>query len=208
MQAVQVVSVIDPERRLDDRNIDAELDAHGVPDSEVCARINTESLGEWSVRKVARDVCHARLVQAQGAGLKNSIGSHVTEERHGHGTSDGDAVFDVAGSLIVAAGQGGGVHQDRKGERSQSAPRQRIVIKEGFLGHRGNENHGRDRTNIKSANIVFAAHIEAVEGGHFAAAVAGDIGSGEVQTDGIAVLADGVEIFDVENVGESFYIAA
>ena len=81
-------------------------------------------------------------------------------------TSDGDAIFDVAESLKVAAGQRGGVHQDRKAEGSQLPRQNGIVIEKGLRCHRGNEDHRRDRTNIKPAKIVFAAHIEAAERGN------------------------------------------
>ena len=103
---------------------------------------------------------NASGIQVQGAGLKNSIRSDVAKERHGDRARDGNAVFDVSGSLKVAAGQCRRVDQDRKSEGSQRAARSRIAVEHRLLGDHGNENHRRDRTNIKSAKIVFAAHID------------------------------------------------
>src|SRR4029077_4336552 len=124
------------------------------------------------------------------------------------GTCDGDAILDVAGSLKVAARQGGGVHQNRQAERSQGPSGQGIVIEEGLRRHGGNKYHRGDGPNIKTANIVCATQIEAAVRGHFLASVSGDKGGGEVQADGITALVDRVEVLDVEDVGEGVHIAA
>ena len=51
-------------------------------------------------------------------------------------------------------------------------------------------------------------HVVAVEQGNFAAAITSNKGGAEVQADGIAVMVDGVEILDVEDVGDSLDVAA
>ena len=147
-------------------------------------------------------------IQVQGTSLKNSIRADVTKERHRDRARDGNAVLDISGSLKVAAGQCRRVNQDRKSEGSQRAARSRIAVEHRLLGHHGNENHGRDRTNIKSAKIVFAAHVIPVERRYFSTAVSSDIGNTEMQANGIAMMVDGMEILGVENVGDRFYVAA
>ena len=117
----------------------------------------------------------------QGASLENSIRTDIAKERHRDGARDGYAVLDVSGSLKVAAGQCRRVNQDRKSEGSQRTARSRIAVEHRLLGDDGNENHGRDRTNIKSAKIVFAAHVIPVERRYFSTAVSSDIGNTEMQ---------------------------
>ncbi len=56
----------------------------------------------------------------------------------------------------------------------------RIQIDELLRGGRRNKGNRRDGTNIKSANIIFAAHIKATEGRDFPAAIPSDIGGGNM----------------------------
>src|SRR5262249_1300058 len=71
----------------------------------------------------------------------------------------------------------------------------------------GDEGHRRNGANIKSANIVFAAQIEAVEGRDVFAAVTGNVGDLGAQSQHIAVLGQGLELLGFENVGDGVDVA-
>ena len=115
------------------------------------------SLRSQRVRKSVGNVRDAGRIQVQGACLENSIRTDIAKERHRNGAGNGNAIFDVAGSLLVAAGQSRGVDQDWKSEGSLRATRSGIVVEERLRSDGGNENHWRDRANIKTTDVVAAA---------------------------------------------------
>src|ERR1700686_5318849 len=83
-----------------------------------------------------------------------------------------------------------------------------IEIGEPLRGGSRNKGHRRDGTNIKSANIVFAAHIKATERRDFPAAIAGDVSGGNVGAYYIALFVRGPVHRPIEHVGDAVYVAA
>ena len=73
---------------------------------------------------------------------------------------------------------------------------------------RGNKGDRRNGANIKSANVVFAAHIKTAERRNFLAAISGDVCRGDVNAEDVPLFVDGVEHRVIENIGDAVYVAA
>src|SRR5580704_9149060 len=92
----------------------------------------------------------------------------------------------------------------------------------------GNKSHRRNGANIEATEVAFSTHVETAKGGNrvlgrfrstwrngdqrrrtggSGAPVGGDISGGEMQTNNIPVLANGMEVFEIENVADGLDVA-
>src|SRR5204862_4182510 len=118
------------------------------------------------------------------------------------------AVLDVAKALEVAAGKRGGVSQHGNGNRAQRSSSGGVSVPDELRGSRGDKSDRRNRANIISADIVFAAHVEAAIGRNFFAAKSRDVRQLRVQTQHVASLVDRFEAFEFEYVGDRVDVSA
>src|ERR1700687_5532733 len=156
MDAQRVVGVIDPERRLHDRQVDVELDSGGVAKFEVRTRRDCQLPLLVSQREIVIDIIYASLIQSKRASVQDAIGSKIREEGHADGPSDRDTVFQITDTLNVASGKSDGVD-----ERAYRKRNTRIGNTHALIHHTGNIGHRGNRANVESAEIVFSAHVAA-----------------------------------------------
>src|SRR4029077_20281097 len=122
--------------------------------------------------------------------------------------NDWNAVLDVSEALHIAAGQSRGVGQNRNGESAQSAARGGIVVENRLRRGGRDERNWRYRTDVITADVVFAAHVEAIEGRYFLAAKSVDIGHLRMQSQNIAAFLQRLELLKFEDVGNGIHVAA
>ena len=217
MQAVHVVGVVDTERRLYDGQPNYKFDACGTPQTEVGSLFQGEIIGQSCVRKLANEilgdhtalaVVQCRRIQLQPAAVHDAVRAAVEEERRLYRTDDGNAVFDVAKALQVAAGQCGhiGKHGNREAPRGPS--RVRVAIEDRHRGCRRNESDGRDRADIVTAQVVFTTQIKAIERRNLFSAVTGDVSHECVKPKHVAAFIDLLEKFPIECIGDGVDVAA
>src|SRR5215469_2238519 len=219
IQPMDVVRVIDAERRLDDGQLHHELDAGRTAPAKVRSRSERQLLGEpgaerrreLGVREVLRQeqILKPGVGQFQGAAVQNTRCSRVKEKGGLNDVSnDGDAVFQVAVPLEVPARQGRGIDQGRYRKMSHATAAARIVIGDRRGGLFRNKRDRGNGANVVAADVALATHVEAAEGRNFLSAVARGVRRAEVQPDDIAVLVDRVEVLRIDYVGNGFDVAA
>ena len=123
----------------------------------------------------------------------DGIDSRVHERSDGHRSVDGDAVFEIGDDTEIAAGESDLIHRNGNGYRGPAADSSgylRTGVPSGLVksdrADAGQESHRRDRANIETAKIVFAAHIGALEWRGDQSAEAGDKRSLNVEAESVA----------------------
>src|SRR5204863_6965609 len=84
----------------------------------------------------------------------------------------------------------------------------RVSVPEELRGSGGDKSNRRNRADIISADIVFAAHVEAAIGRNLFAAKSRDVCQLRVQTQHVASLVDPFEAFEFEYVGDRVDVSA
>src|ERR1700675_5009655 len=214
MQAIDIVGVVDAEGRLHDGELHAKLNAGRAAQAEIGSGGNGEFAGQMRVWKLTRKAWRVGLrgiergrIQMQGAGIQDSIGAPVEEQRSMNRPDKGNAVFNISGSLQIAPGKRGRVGEHRDGEAPDRATRGGIVKGNRLRRCHRNEGDLRDGANIKPAKVVLATHVETAERRNFLAAKSGGVRAGEMQAQYVAVLVHRAEHRIRKHVGNGVYVA-
>src|SRR5579864_4894378 len=78
METIDVVRVIDAERRLNDGKLHDEFDTRGAAEPEIRSRLKRQiTVGDASTWKMRCEVLNPSRVQAQAATLNNAVGSSI-----------------------------------------------------------------------------------------------------------------------------------
>src|SRR5438477_4290723 len=201
MQGMYVISVIDPEGRLNNRQLHNEFNARRPAQPEIRSRGNGKLLSEiggiwktWSTILRGLQIIKARRIQAQCSFAKDAVGAAVKEKHGLEGVAnDGDAVLDVPVALGVTAWKGDGIPEDRNtngplGGLAETIQTSSASVAELLRGGDGDKGDGGNRANVKAANIGLAAHIEAAIGRRFPTAVSRDKRARSMEAQNVAAL--------------------
>src|SRR6267378_4203424 len=202
MQTVDVIGVVDPERRLDDGKLHDKFDTGGSAGPEIRPRGDRELL--LQPRKCRRlwelsfQTAEAGRIEPQSILAENAGRAAVKEKHRLDRAHDGDAVFEVSVGLRVAAGERDRVTKDRhtdgpRGRLPEAIQTGCAHVGELLRRRRRNERDRRDRANIITTDVGLSAHVEAAVRRRFPATVTGDEGTGSVK---------------IENVGNALDVAA
>src|SRR5579863_4057198 len=85
VQPVEIVGVVDTERRLDDGKLNAELDAGRTAEPEVSAIGNGQLTADVGARELLQKIGESLRIQLERVGTDDAVGAAVEEE----GNSDG-----------------------------------------------------------------------------------------------------------------------
>src|SRR5882762_6230309 len=212
MQRMDVVRVIDPERRLNNRQLHDEFNARRSAKPKIRSRGNGKLLRKigsiwktWSTILRDLQIVKARRVEAQRPFAKDPIGAAVKKQHGLKGVADdGDAVLDVSIALRIAT-------------REANGPLGRLakLVQAGIAGvgellrrFDGNKRDRGDGANVKPADVRLSAHVEAAVGGRFATAESGDERSRSVQTQNVAALIHRMVVLPIKNVANALDVAA
>src|SRR5262249_34982203 len=147
--------------------------------TEVCAALNLEPVADRLAGKLAEQVGVARGIELQLIFPQNARGADVSEKRKTHRAGNRNAAFGVEYArrvspgerdLVAASGYADGTQQ-RVAARVQVL---RIGKADGRCAGDGNEGDRRDGANVKAANVVFSAEVEALIRRNGAAGISGD----------------------------------
>src|SRR5467141_94283 len=221
MQRMDVVRVIDPESRLNNRQLHDEFNARRSAKPKIRSRGNGKLLRKigsiwktWSTILRDLQIVKARRIEAQRPFAKDPIGAAVKKQHGLKGVADdGDAVLDVSIALRIATREADGVSQHRQA----NGPLGRLtkLVHAGIAGVgellRRFDVNKRDRgdgANVKPADVRLSAHVEAAVGGRFATAESGDERSRSVQTQNVAALFHRMVVLPIKNVANALDVAA
>src|SRR5216684_1685982 len=221
MQRMHVVRVIDPERRLNNRQLHDKFNTGRPAQPEIRSRGNGKLLCEiggiwktWSTILRYLQIIKARRIKAQCSFAKDPIGAAVKKQHGLEGVADdGDAVFDVSVALRIATWEADGVSQHRQangplGGLTKAVQARETGISELLCRFDGNKRDRGDGANVKPADIRLSAHVEAAVGGRFATAESGDERSRSVQTQNVAALIHRMVVLPIKNVANALDVAA
>src|SRR6266850_1003252 len=210
MQPVDIVGVVDPEGRLNDWQLNDELDPRRASQPEVRSggdgKLACQSNVLCCQRELRGQVAKARGVKPQSALPQNAVGSAIQEKPHLHGgADDGDAIFKVPIALRVAARERNGIAQHWHVESSLRWLTKTVETGSAQVGELlragyGNKRDRGDGADIESANVTLPAHVEPAVRGRFSAAVSRGESSCRVEAQHIAPLVDRMVVLPIKNV--------
>src|SRR6266404_1958003 len=169
MQTMDIVGVVDAERRLNDRQLHDELDARRTAQAKIRSRCNAELPAQVYIllnsRKLSRQVGEARLVKLQSALAKDAVGAAVKKQHSLHRAAhDGDAILYISKALRVASRKSDAIdfaaeRATRESERIvvALAPRGIYWIVDGVIADRGGD--GARNNSVQRARTGDAAEL-------------------------------------------------
>src|SRR5450755_3942711 len=217
MQPVEIERIVDAKWRLNDGQLYHQFSAGGGPHPEIGPRGNGELALQAGLRrrigKLIQQVLESGRIQLQRVLANNPDGAHVHKKARGDRPGDGNAIFKISPGLHIATRERDGVTKDGHTEGTLNGSpvavqRRRIGVDELLRGSRGNKRYRRNGADIKTANVVFSAHIEAAERRNFLATVPGDICRGDMNTQNVPLLINGMEHRVIENIADAVDVAA
>src|SRR5437879_1858635 len=221
MQGMYVISVIDPEGRLNNRQLHNEFNARRPAKPEIRSRGNGKLLSEiggirktWSTILRDLQILKTRVIKAQCPFAKDPVGAAIKKQHRLEGVADdGDAVLDISKALRIATRKADGVSQHRQancplGRLTKSVQAGVAGVSELLRRFDGNERDRRDGANVKPADIRLSAHVEAAVGRRFATAESGDERARGVQPQNVAALVHRMVVLPINNVADALDVAA
>src|SRR5438876_574492 len=166
MQGMYVISVIDPEGRLNNRQLHNEFNARRPAQPEIRSRGNGKLLSEiggiwktWSTILRGFQIIKARRIEAQCPFPKDAVGAAV-KKQHGLESvaDDGNAVLDIPVTLSVTAWKRDGIAEDPNtdgplGRLTKSVQAGVAGVTELLRRFDGNKRDRGNGANVKPADV-------------------------------------------------------
>src|SRR5229473_6828649 len=166
MQRMHVVSVIDPEGRLNNRQLHDEFNACRSAKPEIRSRGNGKLLSEiggiwktWSTILRDLQIVKACRIKAQCPFAKDPIGAAIKKQHSLKSVADDwDAVLDISIALRIATWEADGVSQHRQangplGRLTEAVQAGVAGVSELLRRFDGNKRDRGDGANVKPADV-------------------------------------------------------
>src|SRR5260370_2330611 len=173
MQWMHVVGVINPEGRLNNRQLHHKFNACRSAQPEIRSGGNRKLLRKiggvwktWSTILGVLQILKACRIETQSALAKDAVGAAIKKQHGLKGVADNrDAVLDISKALPIAARETDGVSQHRQangplGRLTKTVQARVAGVSELLRGFDGNIRDRRDGANVKPPDDPPSAHLK------------------------------------------------